>query len=85
MQEFVHIKHRVAFEHIIDGPRQFMREDGQRFALAVLVLSSGQIFLPCWIIPEEQHGRFGKGPLEVRIADLGARGAHGFLIEILPV
>jgi hypothetical protein len=37
MQEFVHIKHRVAFEHVIDGSRQFVRQDGQRFALAMLV------------------------------------------------
>src|SRR5262245_56511115 len=78
MKEFLHIKHRVSFEHIIDSPSQFMREDGRRFALAVLVLSSGQICLPCRIIPEEQHGRFGKGPLEVRIADLGTRGAIAF-------
>jgi hypothetical protein len=29
-------------------------------------------------MPEEQHGRFGTGPLEVRVADFLARGAIAF-------
>jgi hypothetical protein len=55
-----------------------MRQDGQRFALAMLVFPSGQRLLPCRMMPEEQHGRFGKGPREVRVADVLARGARAF-------
>ena len=78
MPEFVHIKGCVAFEHVIDSARQFMRQDGQRFALAMLVFQAGQMLWPCRIIPEEQHGRFGKGPLEARVPDFFARGALAF-------
>lgn len=44
----------------------------------MLVCQAGQMLLPCRIIPEEQHGRFGKGPLEVSVADFFARGALAF-------
>jgi hypothetical protein len=75
MQDFVHSKDRGAFEHGIDRSRQLMRQDGQRFALAMLVVQAGQRLLPCRIMPEDQHGCVGKGPLEVRVAAFLARGA----------
>src|SRR5262249_45648856 len=78
MQKFVHIKHRVALEHVIDRPREFMREESQGFALAMLVFQAGQVLLSCRIVAEEQHGRFRKGPLEVRVADFLARSAIAF-------
>ena len=55
-----------------------MGQDGQRFALAMLVCQSGQILLPWRIMPEAQPGRFGKGPREVGVADFLARGAMAF-------
>src|SRR5262245_60879672 len=60
-QKFVPIKHRVALAHVIDRPREFRREASQGLALAVLVFQAGQVLLPCRIVAEEQHGRFGKG------------------------
>ena len=44
----------------------------------MFILQTGQVFLPCWIIAQEQSSRFGKSPLEVGIADLFARGAQAF-------
>jgi hypothetical protein len=78
MQAFVHIKPCGSFEHVIDGSRQFVRQDGPRFALALLGFQSGQILLPCRIMAEEQRGRFGKGLLEVGVAAFLARGALAF-------
>lgn len=52
-----------------------MRQDGQRFALAMRVFQAGHMLWPGRILPEEQHGRFGKGPREVRGPDFFARGA----------
>src|SRR5713101_7540343 len=39
------MKSRLAFQHVIDHPCQFMRQDGQGFALAVLFFQPGQQFL----------------------------------------
>jgi hypothetical protein len=38
MEEGLHIKGRVALEHIIDGPRQLMRQDRQGFPCAMFFL-----------------------------------------------
>ena len=69
------IEYHVAFQHIIDRPGQLMGQDRQRLALAVFFLQAGQILLARRIVAEEQHRRFGEGPLEIRIADLRAGGA----------
>jgi hypothetical protein len=47
MKAFVPIKQRVAFAPGVNGPRQLMRQDAQRFALAMRVVPSGQMLLPC--------------------------------------
>ncbi len=44
MQECLQIKSRLAFEHVVDCPGQFMSQDGQGFARAVLFFQSGQQF-----------------------------------------
>jgi hypothetical protein len=38
MEEHLHIKHRLALEHVIDGSSDFMGQDGQRFACAMCFL-----------------------------------------------
>ena len=53
LEEGVQITRCLAFQHVVDRPRQFMREDGQGFPLAVLFLQSGQQFLTGRIIPQE--------------------------------
>jgi len=75
MKDCLPSTHRVSLEPIRDGPRSCMREEGQRLALARRGLSAGQRCLPWRLRPEEQPGRVGKGPREVRMADLGPRGA----------
>jgi hypothetical protein len=51
LQEGVHLKRCLAFQHVVDRPRQFVSEDGQGFALAVLFFQSGQSLLTGRIIP----------------------------------
>jgi hypothetical protein len=70
----VHIKSHFTLEHLIDCPGQFVSQDVQGFALVMLFLQAGQIFLPLRIIAQEQRGRFAKGPFEMGIADFRARG-----------
>lgn len=72
MEELLHIKGYFVVEHVIDRPRQPVGQNGEGFALAMFMLQTGQVFLPCWIIAQEQSSRFGKSPLEVGIADLFA-------------
>jgi hypothetical protein len=51
-----------------------MREDGQGVALAVVFHYARERLLAGGIGPQEQAGRFGEGPLEVGVANFGARG-----------
>jgi hypothetical protein len=73
VEGFLHIEHRVTFEHVIDGPGQFVSQDGQ--GLAILFLQAGQLLLARGIGPQKQDRGFREGPFEIGIANLGARGA----------
>ena len=53
MEECLQSKSRVALEHIIDRPRQLVRQDRQGFALAMFFLSAGQSALPCGMVAQE--------------------------------
>jgi hypothetical protein len=44
-------------------------QDAQCLALVVFFLQPAQAFLSLGMIPKESDGRFGKGPLEMGIAD----------------
>ena len=57
VEELLHIEHRSAFEHVIDRPRSFMREDGERFARPMFVLQAGEIVLARRMVTEEQYRR----------------------------
>ena len=78
MDELVPIQGRCAFAPGIDGTGQVMGQDGQGLALAVFFLQTREVFLPCWIVAQTQHSRFGERPLEVGMADLGASRAVAF-------
>jgi hypothetical protein len=73
----------LAREPVIAGPCQLGREESERFACGMPVLHAGQRCLPWVMVASEQRGRFGKGPREVGVADVLARGAQtragGFL------
>jgi hypothetical protein len=49
-----------------------VRQDAQGFACVMFFLQAGQKLLALGVIPQEQDGGFGEGPLEVRVADFGA-------------
>ena len=78
MEEGRHIQGGLALEHIIDGPRQLMRQASQGLPCAMLFLSAGQGLLPWRIGAQEQRRSFGKGPLEMAIPDFFARRAQAF-------
>ena len=75
LEQGVGIERSPPFHQVIDRPGQLMGQDRQGLALAVLFLSAGQIRLARRSVAEAQDGRVGEGPLEIRMADLGARGA----------
>ena len=39
--------------------------------LACFFLQAGEVLLRCWMVSEEQHGSFRKGPREMGVADCG--------------
>jgi hypothetical protein len=78
LQEGVQIKSRLAFQHVVDGPSQFVSKDGQGFPLAVFFLSAGEEFLGSGIVTQEYNGRFGNRPFQMRIANVAAGGAGAF-------
>ena len=53
VQESFPIKGDLSFEHVIDGTCQFVSQDGQGLALAMLFLQFGQEFLSLGMIPKE--------------------------------
>jgi hypothetical protein len=69
------IKYHLPFQPIVDRPGELMSQDRQRFPLTVFVLSAGQRLVARRIVPQEEDGRFRKGPFEIRIADLRAGSA----------
>ena len=83
VEELLHIEHRVAFEHIIDGPRQFMRQDGPSFPLVMLLRQSGQRLLACLIVAQQQRRSFGKGPGARSMPYCFARSPQAFATRCL--
>ena len=71
-QESLHLEDAFPGENQIDGPAELGRENRQRLALAVLPGESPQMLLAFWVVAKKQGGRFGEGPLEMGVADLGA-------------
>jgi len=51
-----------------------MREDGQGFVLARFRLQASEIFLPPWIVPQQQASSLRAGPLELGMAHRRPRG-----------
>jgi hypothetical protein len=52
-----------------------MGQDRERLALAVFFLQSGEIFLACGMVPQEEPGGFRQGLRERGLANCRARGA----------
>ena len=74
LEKLLRIESSGTLQHIIDGPGQLMRHDGESFALAMFFLEAGQRLLTRRMVPEEQDRRFGEGLREVRVANLRAGG-----------
>ena len=74
-QKSLHGKSPFLLEHVIHGSSQSMGQDRQGFTFTVFVFDFLEVFLAFWITPEKKNGRFRKGPLQMDVADLGARSA----------
>jgi hypothetical protein len=77
-KELLHIESLLSFEHEVDGPSEFMGEDGEGLGFAVFFLEPLLEFHALGIPPKEEDGGFGKSPLEVGVTDLFARGSIAF-------
>ena len=75
------VKRLFSREHVVHGPAQLMSEHGQRFGFAVFGFEFSEVRLPRLTLAEEKHGRFGKRPASVDIADLFARRAQPFAVR----
>jgi len=69
MEERLPSKGGLALEHVRDGPRELMGQDGQGFPLAVLFRQAGPRVVACRVVAQAQRRRFGKGPLQVGVPD----------------
>jgi hypothetical protein len=76
LETLVHSEGHPPFYPVRDRPGELGGQDGQRLALAVFVLSAGQRLVAHWMVAEAQDGRCREGPLERRMAALGAGGAR---------
>ena len=50
VEEYVHLKYRVARQHVVDGARQLVGQDRQRLALPMFFLQTGQKLLALGIV-----------------------------------
>jgi hypothetical protein len=77
-KELLHIESLLSFEHEVDGPSEFMGEDGEGLGFTVFLLEPLFEFHAFGIPPKEEDSGFGEGPLEVGVTDLFARGSIAF-------
>src|SRR5262249_61267417 len=73
----------VPSQHGIDRSCQLLGKDGEGRAGAVFFLESSEVLLTCRMVPQKQDGSCGKGPLQVRVTDLGPRGSVPFACGFL--
>jgi hypothetical protein len=71
LEKRLRIESHLAFEHIVDGTGQLLGQDGSGLACVMFFLQAGEVFLRRWMVSEEQHGSFRKGPREMGVADFG--------------
>jgi hypothetical protein len=67
--------HRSTRPHVRDRPGQWLGPDGEGLTGAGLFLQARQIVLARRMVAQTQHGGFGTGPLQGRVAAREARGA----------
>ncbi len=60
-----------------------MSQDAEGFSFVMFFLQPRQKLLPWLIVAKEQHGGFGKGPLEVSVTDFLTRSAQAFAAGFL--
>jgi hypothetical protein len=78
MEALLPIKGCLVCEQVRDRPSRPVGQDGEGFALAMCILQTSQLFLPRWIMAQEQRRSFGNSPCEGGMADLVARGVQAF-------
>jgi hypothetical protein len=76
-------KHLFPREPGVHSPGQLGREDGERLGFAVLVFELRKIRLAQRVVASEEHGRCGKSPAQMDVADFLARGPEPFAPGLL--
>jgi hypothetical protein len=70
VDELVGVEGVGAVEHVVQGARELMGEDGERLGLAVLAGEASDVSVGGGVLPQAQRGSFGEGPLQVGVTDL---------------
>jgi len=73
--EFLQVERRVVFQHIENSSGQLVSHYADCFPLAVQLGQVIHQLLGRGVVADEEQGSFRKGPLQMRIADLGATGS----------
>jgi hypothetical protein len=69
------IKHVFPRKPGVHGAAELVREYGERCGFAMFVFEFREIRFARLALPDEEHGRFGKRPAEMDIANFLARGS----------
>jgi hypothetical protein len=67
VQKSFHVESLVAPQHVINGACQFVSQDRQSLTLAVGFFQPRHAGLSLRIVAQEQHRRFGEGPLDLQL------------------
>src|SRR5688572_112834 len=73
-EELLHRKDGASRQHVVNSAADLVREDRQRFALAVGLLKARQDLLPGTVVAQERHCGLGEGPFQMDVAHLGTTG-----------
>jgi hypothetical protein len=65
-------------EPVIHGPAQLVGEHGERLGFAVFLCEFSKLRFPRRTLPDTEHGGFSKGPAQMDVPALLARGASPF-------
>ena len=74
------VKRLFPRKHVVHGPRQFLRQHGERFGFAVFVFQFRKVRFARLIVTQEQGGGFRKRPAQMDVANLFAGGAQPLVV-----
>ena len=82
-QKSLHVERLLSFKHVEDCTSHLVCQNTECFACVMFALESFVFVFDLLTVPDEENCRFGKGPLEMRIADLLATARQTFASRFL--